>query len=84
LKILGTVLHTSGHKNLIVRGAETKKEKMGLPKINSTVIDKKMKKIGKINDVFGPVKCPYFSVRIFKNVSNESLREYRNSHVYIA
>lgn len=80
MKILGTVVHTSSHRNLIVRGDEIKQK---MPKINSMVFDQKMNQIGKINDVFGPVKCPYFSVRLFKNVANDSLRDFKRKHVYV-
>ena len=76
MKILGTVLHISSHKNLIVRGDEPKKDnkQVRLPRINSIVLDQKKNKIGKINDVFGPVKQPYFSVEkgkryLFSNIS---------------
>ncbi|MBE0524819.1 MAG: H/ACA RNA-protein complex protein Gar1 [Methanosarcinales archaeon] len=85
MKILGTVLHTSSHRNLVIRGDETEKIyiKSRSPGINSIVFDKKKKKIGKINDIFGPVKHPYFSVKLFKNVTNEYLRGFKNKNVYV-
>jgi len=85
LKILGTVLHTSSHRNLIIRGEETDKIyiKSRSPKINSMVFDTKKKKIGKISDIFGPVKRPYFSIKLFKNVTNENLRGFKHKNVYV-
>jgi RNA-binding protein len=85
LKILGTVLHTSSHRNLIIRGDETDKIYINSrsPRINSMVFDKKKKKIGKINDIFGPVKQPYFSVKVFMNVTNENLRGFKHKNVYV-
>ena len=83
MKTLGTVLHTSSHKNLIVRGDENKDTQTLLPRMNSVVFNRKMKKMGKVNDVFGPVSHPYFSVRLFRNVANEELLNLRNKHVYV-
>lgn len=80
MKILGTVLHTSSHKNLIVRGDE---KNTTLPRLNSIVLGKKMHRVGKVNDIFGPAENPYFSVRVFGNVDGEILRELKNNHVYL-
>lgn len=81
MKTLGTVLHTSSHKNLIVRGDE--KKNTLLPRMNNVVLNRKMKKIGKVNDVFGPVDHPYFSVRLYRNVANEELLKLKHKHVYV-
>ncbi len=51
--------------------------------MDNMVFNRKMKKIGKVNDVFGPVSHPYFSVRLFRNVANEELLNLRNKHVYV-
>jgi RNA-binding protein len=83
LKTLGTVLHTSSHKNLIVRGDENKNKKTLLPGMNNVVFNRKMKKLGKVNDVFGPVDHPYFSVRLYRNVANEELLNLKHKHVYV-
>ena len=82
MKILGTVLHISSHRNLIVRGDETD-NKRGPPAINARVFDNKKKTVGKISDVFGPVTSPFYSVKLFKNVTNEHLRGFRHTHVYV-
>jgi len=86
LKILGTVQHITSHRNIIVSGDEKKdinKKSLKLPVINSIVFDRKMNRIGKVNDILGPVINPYFSVRISKNIANENLRELKDSHVYV-
>lgn len=84
MKILGTVLHTSSHKNLIIRGDKTTKAgNKKLFRINNLVFDRRKTKIGKVNDVFGPVDRPYFSVRVFKNVAGENLRGFKGKHVYV-
>lgn len=66
---------------MIIRG--DKKDNQALPKINSIVFNQKMKKIGKINDVFGPVDHPYISVRAFEQITGENFRDFKHKHVYI-
>lgn len=86
MKILGTVQHITSHRNIIVSGEKKKdinKKSLKIPAINSIVFDRKMKKIGKVNDILGPVTNPYFSVRISKNIADENLRDLRDSHVYV-
>ncbi|MCL7412446.1 MAG: Gar1/Naf1 family protein [ANME-2 cluster archaeon] len=83
MKTLGTVLHTSSHKNLIVRGDKNNTKNILLPRMNNVVLNRKMKKLGKVNDVFGPVDHPYFSVRLFSNVANEELLKLKHKHVYV-
>jgi RNA-binding protein len=76
LQRLGTVLHVSSHRNLIIRGEF-------FPKLNSTVLTKRLKKIGSIYDVFGPIKSPFLSVRPFKDVPLSSLTELAGEKVYV-
>ncbi|MCL7414440.1 MAG: hypothetical protein M8349_00025 [ANME-2 cluster archaeon] len=70
---------------MIVRGDEKKQmdNKASLPRMSNVVFNRKMKKLGKINDVFGPVDHPYFSVRIYSNVANEELLGLKHKHVYV-
>lgn len=63
MKRLGKVLHVSKRGFIIVRS--DKSPPMG-PK--AIVVDKKVKKIGTIQDVFGPVKNPYIAIRPFKGI----------------
>lgn len=86
MKILGTVQHISSHRNIIVSGGkkqDNNKKSLKLPGINNIVFDQKMNRIGKVNDILGPVANPYFSVRISKNIADENLRDLRDSHVYV-
>jgi rRNA processing protein Gar1 len=50
------VLHLSSNKNLILKAKRTAKP-------SQNVFDKQAHKIGKIIDVFGPVKTPYLSIK---------------------
>ncbi|MFW6110918.1 MAG: H/ACA ribonucleoprotein complex subunit GAR1 [Thermoproteota archaeon] len=53
---LGRVLHISRSRNVIVKVEE-------VPKIGAHVVDKKLRSIGEVVDVFGPVSSPYASVK---------------------
>jgi len=56
LQRLGKVLHVTPSQNIIVKTDKT-------PKIGSAVINEKMKVVGKIFDVIGPLSSPYVIVR---------------------
>ncbi|MFW6117131.1 MAG: H/ACA ribonucleoprotein complex subunit GAR1 [Thermoproteota archaeon] len=56
LQRLGRVLHVSRSRNIIVQVEN-------IPKIDSTVVDEKLNRVGRIIDVFGPVSSPYASVK---------------------
>ena len=56
MKRLGKVLHLSSNNNLILKTKQTVKP-------NQNVFDKQTHNIGKIIDVFGPVKTPYLSIK---------------------
>lgn len=79
MKRLGTVLHNIGNQNLIVRGEVSKGEK---PRINSFVMDKSVKNIGKILNYFGPVEKPYYVVRLNKGIKLEA-RHYITERLYV-
>ena len=85
MKRLGTVLHRSGVRNLIIRGDEIKPDKVSgsLPKLNSVVVDKALNRIGTISSIFGPVNHPYFLVKGFKRFPDSETRALVNERVYI-
>lgn len=67
VKRLGTALHVVQNR-LIVRGEPvvgSEIEDANLhPRVNSWVVDQKRTKIGKVFDIFGPVRHPYIIVRL--------------------
>ncbi len=79
MKRLGTVLHIVD--NLLIVRADKAPEKDVLFQ-NSMVFTKKMKKIGKIKELFGPVNNPYFSIKISKEIIDE-LKNLKNERVYL-
>jgi rRNA processing protein Gar1 len=58
LRRLGKILHLSKSRSLIVKCDEARFVKLG-----TKVCDSKLKEVGKVQDLFGPVTSPYFSVR---------------------
>ena len=56
LRRLGSVLHLSPSRNIIVKAEES-------PKIGEPVVDENLKPVGTIFDVFGPVSSPYVAIR---------------------
>ena len=53
---LGKMLHVTPSQNIVVKADKT-------PKIGSAVVDEKLKAVGKIFDVIGPVPSPYVIVK---------------------
>ena len=53
---IGRVLHISSNRNVILKVEN-------LPRISDEVVDEKLKPIGTVLDIFGPVSSPYVSVR---------------------
>ena len=50
------------------------------PPIGAEVVDKQVQRIGKIQDVFGPVKEPYVSIKPFDGVD---LKKIIGQQVYL-
>jgi len=42
-----------------------------------------MKKIGKIKEIFGPVKAPYISIKLFKDINSSEIKSLKNERVYL-
>jgi len=62
LRRLGKILHFSKSQSLIV-----KCEQVGFVKIGTKACDSKLKEIGRVDDLFGPVTAPYVSIRPTSN-----------------
>ena len=56
LRRIGRVLHVSPIKNIILKAEN-------LPRIGDEVVDEKLKPMGAVFDIFGPVSSPYVAVR---------------------
>ena len=85
MKRLGTVLHIINNKTMIVKCDDVKsinsfKKQF---RINSVVVTRSVKSIGKIKDVIGPMGSPYASIKIFKKVSTLDLQKCINERIYV-
>jgi RNA-binding protein len=63
LRRLGKVLHLSKSGNLLLR-----LEQYPVPIIGAPVCDYKLRSVGQVNNILGPVKTPYVSVKPVSNV----------------
>lgn len=79
MKRLGTVLHNIGKQSLVVKSDVPKGEKL---RLNSFVMDKTVKRIGKISNYFGPVQSPYYLVKLDK-VGELEASHYINERLYV-
>ena len=82
MKKLGVVLHVSARGDIIVR-RERGDSRQALPGLDSVVVNKKLKKIGVVSDIFGPVNSPYISVKPQKQLAINELRAMVNEKVYV-
>jgi RNA-binding protein len=67
VKRLGTALRQV-QMRIIVRSEPVDGSDTKIPRVNSAVIDGMGTKIGRVLDVFGPVKQPYIVVRLNKGI----------------
>jgi len=63
LRRLGKVLHLTKSGNLLLR-----LEQYPVPIIGAQVCDYKLRSVGVVNNILGPVKAPYVSVKPVSNV----------------
>lgn len=68
LKKIGTISHITSTNKLIVPSNKT-------PRIGSVIVNKQHKPIGKINDIFGPTKQPYISIKTSKKIKKANTGE---------
>jgi RNA-binding protein len=54
-----------------------------LPRINSFVLDKSIKPVGKLSGIFGPVDQPYFTLKPDRRVVASGLERLVNERVYV-
>ncbi|HUK28610.1 MAG TPA: Gar1/Naf1 family protein [Candidatus Acidoferrales bacterium] len=58
MRRLGKILHVSITRSLIVKCDESRFVKLG-----TRTCDSKLKEIGRVQDLFGPIATPYISIR---------------------
>ncbi len=80
LKRLGAIIHIMDNL-LIVRADSTLEH--SVYRENLLVLTSKMKKIGKIKEIFGPVKAPFISIKMFKDINSSEIKSLKNERVYL-
>ena len=80
MKRLGAILHILD--NLLIVRADSTLEHSVLRE-NLLVVTGKMKKLGKIKEIFGPVNTPYISIKMFKDINASEIKGLKNERVYL-
>lgn len=80
MKRLGAILHIMD-KLLILRADSTLEH--NVLHENLLVVTRKMKRIGKIKEIFGPVNAPYISIKMFKDINASEIKGLKNERVYL-
>ena len=80
MKRLGAILHIMD--NLLIVRADSTLEQSFLRE-NLLVVTKRMKRIGKIKEIFGPVNAPYISIKMLKDITASELKGLKNERVYL-
>ncbi len=68
--------------NFLIARADSALEH-GIYREDVLVVTRKMKKIGKIKEIFGPVNAPYISIRMFKDITSSEIKGLKNERVYL-
>ena len=76
MKKLGNVSHITNRGRLILKSNQT-------PSFGITAFTKNKKKIGTVNDVFGPTKEPYISIKVYAN-NSKNLDDRVGETLYVA
>ncbi len=68
--------------NLLIVRADSTLEHSSLRE-NLLVVTKRMKRLGKIKEIFGPVNAPYISIRMLKDINASEIKGLKNERVYL-
>ncbi len=84
MKRLGTVVQHTAHNELLVRGDTRLDSSLKeLSHFNAVVMDKSVKRIGKVRGVIGPVSSPYILVKVSRDIPESGLKGYLGQRVYM-
>ena len=77
MKFLGNISHLANSGKLIVKTTKT-------PPAGAFVFTNDKQKIGKVYNIFGPVKNPYVSVNIFRSVNRRDLESRQGEKLFVS
>ncbi len=80
MKRLGAILHAVD--NLLIVRADMALNQSDVRE-NSAVVTNRMKKVGKVKELFGPVNAPYISLKISKEITASEVIALKNERVYL-
>ena len=75
----GKIINFSKNKTFIVKSASALDLRGAVKLLGKTLVTRNSKKVGRVNDIFGPLKSPYFSLKPFQNNSKDLIGQ----HLYI-
>lgn len=76
MRRLGRVVKIRGGRKLIVKANFA-------PKLLQTVYDERLRPVGRVYDVFGPVSSPYVSILVSPEISENGVRLLLDKFLYI-
>ena len=77
MKFLGNISHLANSGKLIDKTTKT-------PPAGAFVFTNDKQKIGKVYNIFGPVKNPYVSVNIFRSVNRRDLESRHGEKLFVS
>lgn len=72
---MGRALHV-GSRGLVAKGNSA-------PRLGQTALDPSEREVGRVSDIFGPVRAPYFVIKPASGVSREDLVRLAGSNIYM-
>ena len=77
MKYLGNILHLANSGKLIVRSEQ-------MPPAHAFVYTNDKQKIGKVYNIFGPVKNPYIAINLYRSVNKRDLESRQGEKLFVS
>lgn len=77
MKVLGNILHLANSGKLIAKSDKT-------PPAGAFVYTNDKQKIGKVYNIFGPVKNPYIAINLYRSVNKRDLESRCGEKLFVS
>ena len=77
MKLLGNISHLANSGKLIAKSTQT-------PPAGAFVFTNDKQKIGKVYNIFGPVKNPYISINLYRSVNKRDLESRQGEKLFVS
>ena len=77
MKVLGNISHLANSGKLIAKSTQT-------PPAGAFVYTNDKQKIGKVYNIFGPVKTPYISINLYRSVNKRDLESRHGEKLFVS